>query len=435
MSHRHSISIAFALALLAGCGKDDAGKTSGGGGETPPAMTAPAGGTAADPGYGAGGGYGYAARLGAEVDRKVGDAMTKGRRYLLGKRDEASGSWGPDVAPKNVGSTALAAVAMAGSMARERVKDDPVVAKALDFLAAAQKEDGSIFSNPQFVNYETSAAILAFATARVAKHASAQARARDFIARSQISGDPNDASYGGFPYQSQRDPARPTDLSNLQFASTALHEAELPKDHEVWKRVQHYLARVQNRSETNSFRATTKDGQVVVSGNDGGAVYAPGVSMAGLVKRPDGNFEGRSYGSMTYALMKCLLFSGVPATDPRVQAAVAWLEGHFTVDRNPGRENADDPEKAGKEGYYYYLLTMARAAAEYEKATAKEWKPKDASGKEHAWRQELAAKLASLQRADGSWVNEGADRWEEGDPILVTGYALQTLAICQGRLP
>jgi squalene-hopene/tetraprenyl-beta-curcumene cyclase len=136
---------------------------------------------------------------------------------------------------------------------------------------------------------------------------------------------------------------------------------------------------------------------------------------------------------MNYALVKCLLFAGVKTDDPRVQAAIAWLERHFTVERNPVREH--DGEKAGREGYYYYLLTMARAAAEYEKATAKPWKPKDASGKEHDWRKELADRLATIQRDDGSWVNEGADRWEEGDPVLVTAYALQTLALCQGRLP
>jgi squalene-hopene/tetraprenyl-beta-curcumene cyclase len=194
-----------------------------------------------------------------------------------------------------------------------------------------------------------------------------------------------------------------------------------------------YLSRVQNRSETNKF-TVTKEGREIVSGNDGGAVYAPGFSMAGEAKRPDGKFEPRSYGSVTYALLKCLLFSGVKVDDPRVQAAVGWLERNYTVDRNPGRESADDPAKAGQEGFYYYLLTMSRAAAEYEKATGREWKPKDLSGQTHEWRKEVAGKLASLQKSDGSWKND-VDRWEEADPVIVTGYALQTLAICQGRLP
>jgi hypothetical protein len=430
------VVLLLALAgALPGCGKDEGGGPASGGGGASPGPGS--GGSAAKPnpagGYGASAasGYGYASTLGSEADRKAGDAITKGRRFLLSKRDESTGAWSDG----NVGFTALAATAITGTTAREAVKDDPTVAKALDFLKAAQKEDGSIASNPSFVNYETSAAVLAFATAKLPAYAQTQVKARDFLASSQVAGDEGGASYGGFPYQSKRDPDRPTDLSNLQFAATALHEADLAKDHEVWKRMRVYLDRVQNLSESNTFRTTTKEGQTVVSGDDGGGFYAPGVSMADLVKRADGSFEPKSYGSMTYALLKCLLFAGVPVTDRRVGAAVAWLERNYTVDRNPGRENAEDPEKAGREGYYYYLLTMARAAAEYERATGKPWRPKDASGVEHEWRKDLAGKLASLQREDGSWVNEGADRWEEGDPVLVTSYALQTLALAQGRLP
>ena len=39
---------------------------------------------------------------------------------------------------------------------------------------------------------------------------------------------------------------------------------------------------------------------------------------------------------------------------------------------------------------------------------------------------ELLAELAKRQRPDGSWLNDNV-RWMEGDPNLVTGYALLTL--------
>ena len=77
---------------------------------------------------------------------------------------------------------------------------------------------------------------------------------------------------------------------------------------------------------------------------------------------------------------------------------------------------------------------MARALAEMEKATGVTMKVTDAEGKAHDWRREISAKLASLQTADGSWLNP-VDRWEEGNPLVVTSYAMQALAICQGRLP
>ena len=51
----------------------------------------------------------------------------------------------------------------------------------------------------------------------------------------------------------------------------------------------------------------------------------------------------------------------------------------------------------------------------------------DADGHKHNWRSELAAALIHRQRSDGSWVNDDR-RWMEGDPNLVTSYALLTLA-------
>ena len=42
----------------------------------------------------------------------------------------------------------------------------------------------------------------------------------------------------------------------------------------------------------------------------------------------------------------------------------------------------------------------------------------------------LIAALARRQRPDGSWVNDN-DRWMEGDPNLVTGYALMALSYCK----
>jgi hypothetical protein len=420
------------LAFLCACGegekKDDAlSRKSGGGGATVRKVQ--------DPAAAGAGGYGYTAVLGADADKAAGDAIVRGRKFLLSKRSEASGAW---EGPVPAGFTALAALALIGSTPREDVARDPILRKALAFVAAAQKPNGSVSSTDRFTNYETAAAVGAFAHARLQEFADAQAKARDYLVGSQIAGEEGDASFGGFPYVSKSDPSAPADLSNAQFAATAAHDAGV-EDPAFWKRFLVYLGRVQNRSETNAFSLKRADKDLgkeveVVSGNDGGAGYSPGVSKAGLVARPDGRYETRSYGSMTYALLKCLLFAGVKADDPRVEAAVGWIRKGFTVDRNPGFESAADPAKAGAQGYYYYLLTMARALSEYEKASGKPLEVTDAAGKAHAWRREIATKLASLQAKDGSWSNP-QDRWEEGSPVLVTAYALQTLALCQGRLP
>ena len=50
----------------------------------------------------------------------------------------------------------------------------------------------------------------------------------------------------------------------------------------------------------------------------------------------------------------------------------------------------------------------------------------DADGGTHNWREDLCRVLLSKQARDGSWVNE-ADRWYEGNPHLVTAYAILAL--------
>jgi squalene-hopene/tetraprenyl-beta-curcumene cyclase len=421
----------FAFALVAGltaCG-EEAPKTGG----TPPTPSA----TPSAPPASAGG-YGYAANLGADLDKKAGDALAKGRAFMLSKRDAGTGAFDAE-GPTSAGYSAFGALALIAATRRESVGDDPTIGKTLEYVASFQKPEGGIWENDGYRNYETAVAVSAFAAARVSRFREMQQKAREYLVSTQVSGDPSNLSYGGFPYRSKSDPTRPTDLSNAQFAATALHDADLPKEHAAWKLLLSYTEKVHNRTETNktTVKRTDKElGEIeIVSGNDGGAGYAPGVSMAGLVKRADGRYELRSYGSMTYALLKCYLFAGLSPDDPRVRAAYDWISKHFTVERNPGFEQGKDPAKEGKQGYFYYLLTMSRALAEHERATGKPAAVTDADGKAHDWRKEVASVVVSLQREDGSWVNDVAERWEEGNPLLATSYAMQTLAICQGRLP
>jgi squalene-hopene/tetraprenyl-beta-curcumene cyclase len=148
--------------------------------------------------------------------------------------------------------------------------------------------------------------------------------------------------------------------------------------------------------------------------NDGGFFYTVadgGESKAG--NEPNGGL--RSYGSMTYAGLKSMIYAGLTEDDPRVKAAVGFLRQHYTLDSNPGMD---------QQGLFYYYHTMAKALD-----ALGEDQFVDAAGKAHAWRVELSNKLKELQRADGSWVND-TTRWMEGDPNLVCGYALLALSHC-----
>jgi squalene-hopene/tetraprenyl-beta-curcumene cyclase len=361
-------------------------------------------------------------------------ALAKAREALLAVQ-EADGSFGdPDLGvPPNVGHTAMAVRALVAATPATAVGGDEAIAKGLRWLAGKQDEKGAIFDNPQYVNYMTSAAVGAFAAARRAEHRQVETKARDFLASTQYADQPGEASYGGFPYKDRQ--VQSADLSNFQFAIEALADAGLPSDHPVWERARTYLSRVQNRSESNDLVVTVQVGDretTMVPGDDEGAIYRPGASQAGVIERSDGTVEGRSYGSMTYALLKCLVLAGVSADDPRMIGALGWLTRNFTLERNPGFEGAEEPEKAGQQGYYYYLVTMARALGEYERLTKAPLKVVDAAGKAHDWRKELCEALLQRVGEDGRWTNP-TDRWQEGSPVLVTSYAVLALAEASGR--
>ena len=59
----------------------------------------------------------------------------------------------------------------------------------------------------------------------------------------------------------------------------------------------------------------------------------------------------RSYGSMTYAGLKSMVFAGLKPDDIRVQAATKWLRANYSLDENPG---------LGQAGLYYYYHLMAK---------------------------------------------------------------------------
>jgi squalene-hopene/tetraprenyl-beta-curcumene cyclase len=145
--------------------------------------------------------------------------------------------------------------------------------------------------------------------------------------------------------------------------------------------------------------------------NDGGFYYTAfgeGDSQAG--KTENGGL--RSYASMTYAGLKSMIFAGVKPDDPRVKAAFEWAQKNYDLKSNPGMKTS---------GLFYYYHTLAKALDALGVDEIK-----DGTGKAHNWRAELTAELISRQQPNGSWVNEDK-RWMEGDPNLVTGYALLTI--------
>ena len=349
-------------------------------------------------------------------------ALERGAAYLLSQRVE--GGFGFD-GRRDAGITAMAVGALLAVPEPRSAPVQAAIIEGLDFLAGLQKDDGAIHEG-QLANYVTSAAILALVKGGRAGDRERVQRASAFLKALQADEaegySAGDRYYGGMGYGGDERP----DLSNLQMALEALHTAGTPASDPAFQKALAFLQRCQNRSESNDLQIVA-DGKTIASGNDGGAGYAPGESKAGFVTLADGRQIPRSYGSMSYALLKGYLFAGLAKDDARVQALWTWLRENYTLDVNPGFPASDDPV-AGYQGLFYYFYTMAKALDLFGESAIV-----DAAGKSHDWRSELSARLVAMQRPDGSWVNENAARWFEGNPVLATSYAMLTLGTAQGN--
>lgn len=327
--------------------------------------------------------------------------------YLKTKGQAEDGSFSAFSGP---GVTALVT---AGLLQNGYSPDDPFVGKSIKYIEQFIREDGGIYrEDTSYRNYETCLAIVCLSQAnRDGRYDKALKKADAFIKGLQWDEDeekdPSDPSYGGAGYGSHKRP----DLSNTTFLIEALKATGNDENSEAIKRALIFVSRCQNletEHNTTPFAARNPDG---------GFYYTPaagGTSQAG--ETPEGGL--RSYASMTYAGLKSMIYAGVGPKDPRVEAAVKWIGKHYDLRSNPGMGDA---------GLYYYYNTFAKALDAIGEDTFVE-----ADGTKHDWRAELLSELASRQQKDGSWVNDN-ERWLEGDPNLVTGYALLALSYCKPK--
>jgi squalene-hopene/tetraprenyl-beta-curcumene cyclase len=335
------------------------------------------------------------------ADRMIG----KGVEFLRG-RQAADGSWTPG--EREPGVTAIAITALLRS--KRLTAAEPPVAKGLQFLEQFVGEDGGLSKAPH-ANYSTAIAMLAFKEANAAgRFDSLLKSGRAFLIEKQWDeGEqktPMDPFYGGAGYGGAN--SRP-DLSNTAFMIEALRDTGLPANDPALQKALLFISRCQNlKSEFNDQPWADKV-------NDGGFIYTAaqgGSSVAG--KTDDGGL--RSYASMTYAGLKSMIYAGLAKDDPRVKAATKYIRSHYTLEENPG---------LGDSGLYYYYHTFAKTMALLGEDAFT-----DQSGTEHDWRAELQAALAKRQKPGGEWVG-ASDRFMEGNPDLVTAYAVIALAYCR----
>lgn len=335
----------------------------------------------------------------------------KGVDFLLQKGQAEDGSFSKQISP------AVTALCLSALLENGVPASDQRIQKGLKFLESMVKEDGGVYPKGSTLrNYETSVSIMCFKRAnKEGKYDKTIQKAVAFLKGIQwddAEGHTTDSDfYGGLGYGSHKRP----DLSNTSYFVDAMKAAGEDPKSEAMQKALRFISRAQNLPSKHN---PMKFAQNAREDDKGGMIYTPANGGESKVESSDEDKARgglRSYASMTYAGLKSLLYAGVSKDDIRIKAAMDWISRHYDVTSNPGM---------GKQGlfYYYHVFGKTLNAIGVDEVV-------DAEKVRHDWRKDLIQQLASQQSNDGSWTNP-ADRWFEGDPNLVTAYALLALSYC-----
>lgn len=352
-----------------------------------------------------------------EVER----AIAKGVGFLKTQQDKEKGSWSD---PSNPAFSALAISSILGDPNRDPAKGLPAeVEKGYEFLLSNVKDDGGIYGKG-LATYNTSLSIMALVQSGKKEHLPVIAKARRLLVNQQQDYDKKGVvdnlfdggiGYGGTYAHS--------DLSNTHLAMEALYYSKKALADTGFDETGEFdldwNAAIEFVSATQNSEASVKrlgDWAGLREEDKGGFVYFPGDTKSEEIElKTDGGAKTalRSYGSMSYAGLLSFIYADLDREDPRIASVMSWLQKNFTLDENPGMD---------AQGLYYYYHTMSKALAITGTKTLV-----TPEGKKIDWKKELALKVMSEQQTDGSWTNQGSNRWMEDNPILVTSYSLLAL--------
>lgn len=347
-------------------------------------------------------------------------SIARGNQWLKDQQHK-DGYWGDPGLPA---VTALVLTAAVRDPSLDLSKPFPEhIAKGYDWLLKQQKQDGGIYNRGLGV-YNTATSLTALMAAQRDVYHPAAVRARKYLIGEQWDIDKpketDNSNDGGIGYGSSNDHS---DMSNTYLAIEALalskklvEDGKFGEQPELnWDAAITFLSRCQNLPETNDQDWASDDEK-----NKGGFIYNPESSKAGTDELADGRVALRSYGSISYAGLMSMIYAELDPSDPRVVAVKEWLGKNYTVKENP---------HMGAQGLYYYYQAMSKAlsVAGMDKLPLEDGSMAD-------WRSDLSSKLLSLQRENGSWVNDNA-RWMESDAQLVTAYTTMALAQIYHSIP
>jgi hypothetical protein len=411
-------------------------------------------------------------------------ALQKAAAWLAARQQE-DGHW------SNPDTPALTALAFWALHDADAAAYAPAIDRALAHLLRFVRPDGSIFQPPTperrgggLANYNTAVCMMAIHALGRSDLVPVVQRARTFVAATQNLGE---SEYrGGMGYDPHSPRGDYADLSNSYMSYEAMRATQSvedlraegdPKADLDWDAVQQFLAQVQNLPSVNphpwagadpddlgGFVYTPNAGGTPAPrgprppearrpvpppedwpdpvpesprpprrpaprpdfqpdfrpGSAGGDASAPAPALApppaeapaAAVPAAAPGIRLQSFGSMTYAGLLSLVYANVSRDDPRVTSAWDWARNHWTLSENPGK---------GPEGLFYFYNILVKCLDVFGDETIAL-----PDGTRIPWRQDVLRQFLSLQQEDGSWFN-AANRFWEGDPVLVTSYMILSI--------
>lgn len=158
------------------------------------------------------------------------------------------------------------------------------------------------------------------------------------------------------------------------------------------------------------------------SADDGGFFFTPGDPIrnkAGIASRDEyGHMRFNSYGSATCDGLLALIECGATMDDPRVHAALRWLQQHTGGLRHSGEWAKGRGSARESLAFYHAQALTAVLALPFRDRAIADW----AAQQRHL----LETDLAIQQHADGSWTGTAPESCED-DPLLATAFALRAV--------
>lgn len=324
---------------------------------------------------------------------------------------------------------------------------------ACQFLAQGIDEHGYVTNpdgSPNYPNYAS--AMLLIADQRLQLGLSAEHRKKlvQFLVASQLGTQHgyslDDPDFGGWDFMGWDLGPRLSAGTNVSVTRIVIEALADERDQlgvdECLQRAEEWLRRCQNLPRDSQQLGAASPTEQPIDGDvtksyDGGFHFHPKVEH-------DGNKAGWldatrsqavSYGTATADGLCALLSLGVPCHDPRVQAAIIWLQQHPAVVRVPGFEKTTHSLGWEQGLLFYFYSGIASANQETWRACSSgllDGTPirLDTTLPEDDPREPIAIQLAGrivrAQQRNGSWENS-SNRMREDDPLIATPFAMAAL--------